>query len=79
MGNVMSVAAMIGIDSCPIEWFEMDKTIEVLEEHSGVDPKVYQPAVMVALGYRAHEPPFAKTRRSMDQVVEWVSLICLLS
>ena len=71
MGNVMSVAAMMGIDSCPIEGFEMDKTVEVLEEHFGVDPKVYQPAVMVALGYRADEPPFAKTRRSMDQVVEW--------
>ena len=71
MGNVMSVAAMMGIDSCPIEGFEMDKTEKVLEEHFGIDTTIYKPAVMVALGYRADEPPFAKTRRSMDQVVEW--------
>ncbi|TKB50729.1 NAD(P)H-dependent oxidoreductase [Ferrimonas aestuarii] len=70
-GNVMSVAALMGIDSCPIEGFEMDKTSAVLEQHFGIDPKVYQPAVMVALGYRADEPPFEKTRRTMDQVVSW--------
>ncbi|ADN75481.1 nitroreductase [Ferrimonas balearica DSM 9799] len=71
MGNVMSVAAMLGIDSCPIEGFEVDKTAEVLEQHFGIDPKQYQPAVMVALGYRADEPQFPKTRRSMDQIVSY--------
>ncbi|MBY6186623.1 NAD(P)H-dependent oxidoreductase [Marinobacter hydrocarbonoclasticus] len=71
MGNVMSVAAMMGIDSCPIEGFEMDKTSAVLEQHFGIDPTQYQPAVMVALGYRADEPQFPKTRRSMEQVVSY--------
>ena len=71
LGNVMTAAALLGIDSCPIEGFEMDKTIDVLEEHFGVDPKIYKPAVMVALGYREDEPPFAKTRREMDQIVSW--------
>ena len=72
LGNMMTVAAMMGIDSCPIEGFEMDKTIAVLEEHFGVDPKRYQPAVQIAFGYRAGEPPHPKTRRSMDEVVRWV-------
>ncbi|SHI15290.1 NAD(P)H-dependent oxidoreductase [Ferrimonas marina] len=71
MGNVMSVAAMMGIDSCPIEGFEMDKTVEVLEQHFGIDPKLYKPAVMVALGYRADEPQFPKTRRTQEQTVSW--------
>ncbi|KEQ14711.1 NAD(P)H nitroreductase YfkO [Endozoicomonas montiporae] len=71
MGNVMSVAALMGIDSCPVEGFEMDRTIDVLEQHFGIDPKLYKPAVMVALGYRADEPVFPKTRRSMDQIVQW--------
>lgn len=71
LGNVMTSAALLGIDSCPIEGFEMEKTVAVLEEHFGIDPNVYQPAVMVALGYREDEPPFAKTRREMDQVVAW--------
>lgn len=71
LGNMMTAAALMGIDSCPIEGFEMDKTIAVLEEHFGIDPKRYRPAVMVAFGYRAGEPPFAKTRRDMDQIVSW--------
>ena len=69
LGNMMTAAALMGIDSCPIEGFEMDKTIAVLEEHFGVDPKRYQPAVMVAFGYRADEPKHPKTRRKMEDIV----------
>lgn len=71
LGNMMSGAALMGIDSCPIEGFEIDRAIEVLEQHFGVDPQQYRPVVMAAFGYRADEPPFAKTRRQMDQVVSW--------
>lgn len=71
MGNVMSVAALMGIDSCPIEGFEKAKTVDVLQQHFGIDPEIYQPAAMVALGYRADEPQFPKTRRSMEQTVSW--------
>ncbi len=71
LGNMLTAAAMMGIDSCPIEGFEMDKTIAVLEEHFGIDPKFYKPAVMVAFGYRAGEPMFPKTRREMEDVVSW--------
>ena len=71
MGNVMTAAALMGIDSCPIEGFEIDKATAVLEEHFDIDPKVYKPAAMVAFGYRTDEPPFAKTRRDMDQIVSW--------
>lgn len=71
LGNMMTAAALMGIDSCPIEGFEMDKAIAVLDKHFGIDPKVYKPAVMVAFGYRAAEPPFPQTRRKMEEVVSW--------
>ena len=71
LGNMMTAAALMGIDSCPIEGFEMDKTIAVLKEHFGIDPKLYKPAVMVAFGYRADGPMYPKTRRKMEDVVSW--------
>jgi len=71
LGNMMTAAALMGIDSCPIEGFEKDRTSAVLEEHFGIDPQLYQPAVMVAFGYRADAPMFPKTRREMDDVVTW--------
>jgi len=71
LGNMMTSAALMGIDSCPIEGFEIDKTSQTLEEHFAIDPKALKSAVMVAFGYRAGEPLFAKTRRDMDQVVTW--------
>jgi nitroreductase len=71
LANMMTTAALMGIDSCPIEGFEMDRTSAVLEEHFGINPALYQPAVMVAFGYRAEAPAHPKTRRAMDQVVTW--------
>lgn len=71
LGNMMTAAALMHIDSCPIEGFEMDKATAVLEEHFGIDPKLYRPAVMVAFGYRADGPMFPKTRREMEDVVSW--------
>jgi len=71
LGNMMTAAALMGVDSCPIEGFEMDKTIAALEEHFGIDPKLYKPAVMVAFGYRADGPMFPKSRRAMEDVVTW--------
>ena len=71
LGNMMTAAALMGIDSCPIEGFEMDKTIAVLKEYFGIDPELYKPAVMVAFGYRADGPMFPKTRRKMEAVVSW--------
>ncbi len=71
LANMLTSAAMMGIDSCPIEGFEIDPTIEVLEKHFGIDPRLYRPAVMAAFGYRAAEPTRPKTRRPMSEVVDW--------
>ncbi|SDZ83296.1 hypothetical protein SAMN05660420_00530 [Desulfuromusa kysingii] len=71
LGNMMTAAALMGIDSCPIEGFEVDKTMAVLEEHFGIDPTRYKPVVMVAFGYRVDEPPHVKTRRKIEDIVSW--------
>ncbi|CAD0187196.1 Putative NAD(P)H nitroreductase YfkO [Ruegeria sp. THAF57] len=71
LGNMMTAGALMGIDSCPIEGFEMDKTEAVLRDHFGIDTAVYKPAVMVAFGYRADGPMFPKTRRAMEDIVTW--------
>lgn len=71
LGNMMTAAALMGIDSCPIEGFEINKTMATLEKHFAIDPKLYRPAVMVAFGYRSDGPIFPKTRRDMDAIVNW--------
>lgn len=72
LGNMMTSAAMIGIDSCPIEGFKQKETEEVLKNSFGIDTSKYGLSYMVAFGYRSPEtvqPP--KTRRNVDEVVIW--------
>ncbi len=71
LANMMTAGALMGIDSCPIEGFDMGRTTETLAQHFGIDTAQWKPAVMFAFGYRAKEPEFAKTRRSMDETVSW--------
>lgn len=72
LGNMMTVAAMLGIDSCPIEGFDQGAVSAVLERDFGIDPTVYQPAVMAGFGYRSGDPMFPQTRRSTEQAISWV-------
>ncbi|MFC5586131.1 NAD(P)H-dependent oxidoreductase [Nitratireductor kimnyeongensis] len=71
LANMMTAGALMGIDSCPIEGFDMARTTETLRDHFGVDTASWKPAVMFAFGYRAKDPEFPKTRRTMAQTVSW--------
>lgn len=71
LANMMTAAALMGIDSCPIEGFDMDKATTAMSEHFGIDTTVWKPSVMFSFGYRADEPEFAKTRRALDEIVSW--------
>jgi nitroreductase len=71
LGNMMTSAALIGIDSCPIEGFHKEKIECVLREAGHLDGDRFGIACMVAFGYRVQEPR-TKTRRTANQVVEWV-------
>lgn len=70
LGNMMTVAAMRGIDSQPIEGFNIAKVAALLAKHQLLDPATDLPVVMVSFGYRAMEA-MPKTRRPLDQIVTW--------
>ena len=71
LANMMSAAALIGIDSTPIEGFDMRSTNNLLAENGLINPDEFQAAVMAAFGYRAAEPR-EKTRRAAEDVVRWI-------
>lgn len=71
LGNMMTAAAQIGIDSCPIEGFDFDKVQAVLEEEGLLENGHLGVSVMVAFGYRAKEPR-PKTRKKLEDIVQWI-------
>jgi len=70
LGNMMSSAAMLGIDSCPIEGFKAQEMQTILCEEFGVDTKEFALSAMVAFGYRVNKPN-VKTRQDIDDIVKW--------
>lgn len=71
LGNMMTVAALRDIDSCPIEGFDVNDAENVLAEAGVLDRANYGLAVMVAFGYRVNQQP-EKTRQATEDVVAWV-------
>ncbi|MBJ6609069.1 MAG: NAD(P)H-dependent oxidoreductase [Candidatus Thiothrix moscowensis] len=66
LANMMTGAASLGIDSCPIEGFSKAGVEEVL----GVDTAQYGVAVVVAFGYRAGEQT-PRLRQPLAELVEY--------
>ena len=71
LANMMTAAALIRIDSCPVEGFNRDDAEAVLAEAGLLENGRFGLAVMVAFGYRVN-PPRKKTRQAMEDVVRWV-------
>ncbi|SEH63338.1 hypothetical protein SAMN05192559_102390 [Halobacillus karajensis] len=71
LANMMTAAAEIGIDSCPIEGFNMEKMNQLLEEEGLLEDGSFSISVMCAFGYRANEQS-EKSRRPFNDVVKWV-------
>jgi nitroreductase len=71
LGNMMTAAALIGVDSCPVEGYDQAEAEAVLTEAGVLDPKEWGLAVMVGFGYRI-KPQTPKTRQPMVDVVQWV-------
>ena len=72
LGNMMSVAALLGLDSLAIEGFDRVKVEELLQKEGLIDTKHIGVAVMVAFGYRKATPKHEKTRQKLDKVVQFV-------
>lgn len=71
LANMMTAAALMGIDSCPIEGFDRAATEATLADAGVLDRQCYGLAVMVAFGYRINPQP-PKTRQPREDVVAWV-------
>ena len=66
--NMMTGAAYMGIDSCPIEGFEKEKVEEILE----LDITKFQVAMILPFGYRLNPQP-EQIRLPFEEVVEFIS------
>lgn len=71
LANMMTGAALIGIDSCPIEGFNHIEVNRTLADAGLFDPAEWGVSVMVTFGYRAKEPR-PKLRKPLDEIVRWV-------
>lgn len=56
LANMMSTAALIGVDSCPIEGFDYAKVNAILTQHGLITPEKEGIASMLSLGYRLRDP-----------------------
>lgn len=70
LGNMMTGAAMLGIDSCPIEGMDYDAVNELLASAGLFDPEEFGVSVAVTFGYRAREIA-PKSRRPIEDLVTW--------
>lgn len=70
LGNMMTSAAMIGVDSCPIEGFVAEEIEKVMRADFGINTDHYGVSCMLTFGYRKNEAR-PKTRQPMDDIVQW--------
>ena len=68
----MSTAALMGIDSCPIEGFVASEIENILGKYGNFDTEQNKIVVMGAFGYRGEETPHKKIRRSIDEIVRFI-------
>ena len=69
MANMMTTAALLGIDSCPIEGFNKANVEKYLSEKGLVDLNAFGVSYMLGLGYR-NEPITPKKRQALDEILE---------
>ena len=68
LGTLMSICAVEGIDSCPMEGFEPEKYDQILK----LDDHNLQSVLVLPVGYRAKDDFFAelkKVRRPLEETV----------
>ena len=73
LANMMTSAALLGIDSCPMEGFDRSKFEDILSEARILDKEHFGASVMVAFGYRAKNTNIhPKTRGESNDIIRWV-------
>ncbi|NRT74923.1 NAD(P)H-dependent oxidoreductase [Clostridium beijerinckii] len=71
LANMLTAAAFLKIDSCPIEGFNIEKVEEILKNEGILDTEHFGVSVMASFGYRAKEP-HEKTRQPLNSIVQWI-------
>lgn len=71
LANMMTAAALLGLDSCPIEGFHRRKVDAMLAGEGLFDPEHFGVSVMSAFGYRAEPPRHEKTRQPLEDLIIW--------
>ena len=67
LANMISSAAMIGIDSCPLEGFEKESVEKILD----IDTSKEEVALLCAFGYRMNPQP-QKLRLSTEEMSQYI-------
>ena len=73
LGNMLTMAAVLGVDATPIEGFNLNGVDQLLAGHGLYNPEQWGVSVLAQFG--VHDPSHRmapKTRRPMDEVVERV-------
>lgn len=73
LANMLTMAAMLGVDATPIEGFNARTVNEVLSSRGVIDPQEWGVSVLVQFGF--HNPshrPHPKQRRAFSDVVSYV-------
>lgn len=70
LANMMTSAAMIGIDSCPVEGYKAKEMEILMTDDFGIDCAEFGVACMVAFGYRVDEQK-NKTRQDINEIIQW--------
>lgn len=71
LANMLTGAALVGIDSCPIEGFNYAQVNKILAETGTFDPNEWGVSVMATFGYRAKEIK-PRLRQPMEKIVKWI-------
>ncbi len=71
LANMMTGAAFLGIDSCPVEGFDYKAVNEILADAELFDPNEWGVSVMVTFGYR-NKDIRPKSRKALDEIVQFV-------
>lgn len=69
--NMMTGAALVGIDSCPVEGFDYAKVNQILAEEGLFNPSEWGVSVMATFGYR-NKDIRPKARKPLDEIVTFV-------
>lgn len=71
LGNMMTGAKMLGVDSCPIEGFDYKAVNQLLADEGLFDPNEWGVSVMVTFGF-SDKDIRPKSRKSLDEIVKFV-------